>query len=162
MIIEYIMNKQFLILITCGIWAFDLSAQLTISSQGDSYTSEGATIDFTLGELVIHSIYGERGYVTQGFHQSTLSVTEGALGSQQAHEIDVFPNPSVNVLYIKSSDYEHVTFRLYDSQGKIILQNKLTGPQTQVQIHELGAGMYSLILQSGSSIIKSFKLIKSL
>ncbi|WP_370087323.1 T9SS type A sorting domain-containing protein [Ekhidna sp.] len=148
-----------LIILTLGVLASVVNAQEVISSQGDSYSQVNGSIDFTIGEVVTNTLTGDNGYLTQGFHQSTLTISE-VLGYQE-HEISIFPNPSMNVLYINSSEFKDVDYTLYDSKGKIVLQSRLSESQTQIQVHELGAGVYSLILRSESSILKSFKIIKS-
>lgn len=152
--------RYYLILFTLSGLIFHLNAQEVISSQGDSYSQVNGSIDFTIGEVVTNTLAGDNGYLTQGFHQSTLMVSE-VLGYQE-YEISIFPNPSINVLFIKSGEFEDVDYTLYDAKGKIVLKNRLRGPQTQIQVHELGVGVYSLILQNESSILKSFKIIKSL
>ena len=47
-----------------------VSAQEVIATQGGSYTSASANIDFTIGEVIINTVTDGTNYLTQGFHQT--------------------------------------------------------------------------------------------
>jgi hypothetical protein len=54
-----------------------------------------------------------------------------------------------------------VTYTLYDTKGKFILQGKLTADQTPIRVGQLATGKYSLILGSKNQKLKTFKLVKT-
>ena len=62
----------------------------------------------------------------------------------------VFPNPTEDILNIKTQAFENVMYSLYDAQGKLVIQNKLSAAQTLIQVSHLAAGSYSLILNNKS------------
>ena len=68
-----------------------------VSTQGDSYSNSNNTIDFTIGEPVIETVSDGTNDVTQGFHQTQLTIT-----SVKDYETDfilnVFPNPTAQLL----------------------------------------------------------------
>jgi hypothetical protein len=83
--------------------------------------------------------------LTQGFHQTNwnfLGVEDFAPNIQAT----IFPNPTQDVLNIKTSVFENVTYTLHDTQGKLVLQNILSAEQTSIQVSQLAPGAYSLEL----------------
>lgn len=133
--------------------------QEVVSTQGDSYSSSNGSIDFTIGEVIINTGTNGTNDLTQGFHQSNwnfLSVEDHAPN----YEATVFPNPTQDVLNIRTSTFENVTYTLYDAKGKMVMQDKLSAEQTPIQVSQLTPGGYSLTLNNETQNLKTFKLIK--
>lgn len=142
-----------------------VSSQEVISSQGDSYTNESANIDFTIGEVIIDTGTDGTNYITQGFHQTNWSFL-GVEDFDPNYEAIIFPNPTEDVLNIRTSAFENVTYSLYDAQGKLVIQDKLSSEQTPIQVSQLAPGSYSLTLnkqmrENQDLPLKTFKLVKS-
>jgi hypothetical protein len=152
------MKKHVLTLTALGIVCF-VNAQEVVSTQGDSYSNGSGSIDFTLGEVIIATGTDGTNDLTQGFHQTNwnfLSVEDFAPN----YEVTVFPNPTEDVLNIWTSIFENVTYTLYDAQGKLVMQDKLSAEQTPIQVSQLAPGSYSLTLNNQTQNLKTFKLIK--
>jgi hypothetical protein len=145
-----------------------VSAQHVIATQGESYSNASTRIDFTIGEVIIDTGTDGTNDITQGFHQTNWSFI-GVEDFAPDYEATIFPNPTSDVLNIKTSSFENVTYTLYDAQGKIVLQDILSAEQTPIQVSQLAPGSYSLelIFEEGnkgprsSSKRKTFKLIKN-
>ena len=141
--------------------------QEVVSTQGDSYSNANGSIDFTIGEVVINTGTDGTNDLTQGFHQTNWNFL-GVEDFAPNYEAIIFPNPTEDVLNIKTSMFENVTYTLYDAQGKLVLQDILSAEQTPIQVSELAPGAYSLelIFEEGSKGSlsspkrKTFKLIK--
>jgi hypothetical protein len=137
-----------------------LSAQEVVSTQGDSYSSGVANIDFTIGEVVIDTGTDGSNDLTQGFHQTNWTFV-----SVQDHvsnyEVDVYPNPTQDLLKIQTGDYNNVSYTLFDSQGRIVLQNQLISDLTTIQVAHLATGTYTLRLNNKEENLKTFTLIKT-
>ena len=145
--------------------AVNVTAQEVVSTQGDSYVTSIGSIDFTLGEVIINTETDGSHDLTQGFHQTNWNFL-GVEDFAPDYEASIFPNPTSDILNIKSSSFENVTYTLYDAQGKLVLQSNLTAEVTPVQVSHLASGSYSLQLtfEEGKEIAsksKTFKLIKS-
>ena len=140
--------------------ALQITAQEVIATQGDSYSNTNANIDFTIGEVIIDTGSDGNNYITQGFHQSNWNFT-GLEDYAPNYEVSIFPNPTSEILNIRTSVFENVTYTLYDAQGKLIIQNILSTEQTPIQVGQLTTGKYSLILSSKNQKLKTFKLIKT-
>ena len=76
-------------------------------------------------------------------------------------EASVFPNPTSEVLNIRTSSFENVRYTLYNAQGKLLIQDILSAEQTPVQVGQLAPGSYSIILNNQTQNLKTFKLIKT-
>ena len=136
-----------------------VSAQEVVSTQGDSYSNASGNIDFTIGEVIISSGTDGTNDLTQGFHQTNWNFV-GLEDHSPSYEATIFPNPTSEVLNIKISTFENVTYILYDAQGKLVMQNILSAEQTPIQVGQLAPGSYSLTLNNETQNLKTFKLIK--
>lgn len=136
-----------------------VTAQEVVSTQGDSYSNASANIDFTIGEVVINTGTDGTNDLTQGFHQTNWNFV-GLEDHIPSYEATIFPNPTSEVLNIRTSTFENVTYTLYDAMGKLVLQDKLSAEQTPIQVSQLAPGSYTLILNNQTQNLKTFKLIK--
>ena len=136
-----------------------VSAQEVVSTQGDSYSNASANIDFTLGEVIIATGTDGTNDLTQGFHQTNWNFL-GVEDFAPNYEAIIFPNPTEDVLNIKTSMFENVTYTLYDGLGKLVMQDKLSAEQTPIQVSQLAPGSYFLTLNNETQNLKTFKLIK--
>ena len=140
--------------------ALKTTAQEVVATQGDSYSNTSTQIDFTIGEVIINTESDGVNTLTQGFHQTNWNFV-GSENHSPGYEATIFPNPTSDILNIRTSTFENVTYTLYDGQGKLILQGKLTADQTPILVGQLATGKYSLILDSKNQKLKTFKLIKT-
>ena len=136
-----------------------VTAQEIVATQGDSYSSASGNIDFTIGEVIINTGTDGSNDLTQGFHQTNwnfVSIEDHV----PSYEAIIYPNPTEDVLNIRTSTFENVTYTLYDAQGKLVMQDKLSAEQTPIQVSQLAPGSYSLTLNNDTQNLKTFKLIK--
>lgn len=152
------MKKHVLTLTALGIVCF-VNAQEVVSTQGDSYSNASGSIDFTIGEVVIETGTDGTNDLTQGFHQTNWNFL-GVEDFAPNYEAIIFPNPTVDMLNIRTSTFENVRYTLYDAQGKLVLQDMLSSEQTPIQVSHLAPGAYSLTLNNETQNLKTFKLIK--
>ncbi len=134
-------------------------SQEVVSSQGDSYINPSGILDFTIGEVVINTELGGSYILSQGFHQSNWNFV-GIENHNPNYDAIVFPNPTSDILNISAIVFDNVTYTLYDSRGKLVIQNNLLSDQTQIQVDQLAPGLYSLILSKKTQNLKTFLLIK--
>ena len=137
-----------------------VSAQEVVSTQGDSYSNGSGSIDFTIGEVVINTGTDGTNDLTQGFHQTNWNFL-GVEDHAPNYEVIIYPNPTEDVLNIRTSTFENVTYTLYDAQGKLVMQEMLSAEQTLIQVSQLAPGSYSLTLNNKAQNLKTFKLIKT-
>ena len=153
-----IMKKNTLVLFSFFV-SIAVTAQEVVTTQGDSYSNASANIDFTIGEVIINTGTDGTNDLTQGFHQTNWNFL-GVEDFAPDYEASIFPNPTSDVLNIRTSSFENVTYTLYDAQGKLVMQNILSAEQTPIQVSQLDPGSYSLTLNNETQNLKTFKLIK--
>ncbi len=153
------MKKQTLLVLSL-LSLLAVSAQEVVANQGDSYSNASANIDFTIGEVVINTGTDGTNDLTQGFHQTNWNFV-GLEDFAPDYEATIFPNPTEDVLNIRTSTFENVTYTLYDAQGKLVMQDILSAEQTPIQVSQLAPGSYSLTLNNETQNLKTFKLVKT-
>ncbi len=132
-----------------------------VSSAGNHFSNGTHQISFTLGEPVIATQSNSGTTLTQGFHQSKLSVISIAeLVSESG--IKVYPNPVVQNLNIETTNLGNdVWLNLYSTNGKLVLQKKMSGSEESLNMETLAEGTYFLSLKSANATIQTFSIIKT-
>ena len=152
--------KYRLLLIFFVSYSATLFSQEVVSSQGDSYTNSGVSLDFTIGEVVTFTGSNVENILTQGFHQTNWSFVN-IENHVPSYEAIIYPNPAEDFLNIQASLYEDVSYVLYDEMGKLILQGRLLTEKTSLEVSQLATGRYSLILNNSKENLKTFNIIKT-
>lgn len=153
------MKKQTIFLLSL-LYTLAVSAQEVVSTQGDSYSNASANIDFTIGEIVINTRTSGTIELTQGFHQTNWNFV-GIQDHSPSFNATIFPNPTSEVLNIRTSAHKNVSFTVFDTKGNLVLQDKLTAEQTTIQVSKLATGSYSVVLKDHTQNLKTFNLIKT-
>ena len=129
---------------------------------GDFYENSSGSLSWTLGELVIETLWETDFILTQGFQQSKLTVT--AIDDLQTSgiELSVYPNPANNFLSIevKTDKQRDLLLSLYDLNGKLILQKKITGSKQTVQMQNYKSAIYILKISEGNKKIMTYQIVK--
>jgi hypothetical protein len=139
-------------------------SQEAIPASGGDASGSGGTLSFTVGQLGYSSNSGSNGSVAEGVQQPyEISTTVGIELSNISLDFIAYPNPTINniVLSIKDFNNEKLNYQLYDMSGKLLKSNKVNAINTTIDMSELPVSNYVLNINNDSSIIKSFKIIKS-
>lgn len=131
-----------------------------IASSGDHFTGTNAQLSWTIGEVASDSYSNGTNQLTQGFHQTNLTVTGiDVLNSDYA--INIFPNPTTEQISIKVADNnEKLNIEIFDINGKSIIRKTLNN-QTSINVQEYANGTYFLkISNEKNQLINSSKILK--
>lgn len=148
----------FLLLVYCT----GLHAQQVIATAGSTHVNASGSISYTLGEGIAQTLTNGDRILTQGFHQTTMSVSTVAEINDLGFSIAVFPNPTSDLLKIKV-DKENLVglqYLLFDISGQLLAKRALESNETTVQFKQFTNGFYLLKVQDGSYELKTFKIIK--
>jgi PKD repeat protein len=91
------------------------------------------------------------------FRLNQIGIAEETL----LNSVTIYPNPAKDLLYIKydSQNIELEDIRIYNMQGKLVLQKKLeSGDLLTVDVESLSAGFYQVVIKSEFGYLKE-KLI---
>ena len=163
------MKKNKLKLVVFALLVFGLSnlqAQETITTSGGEASGSGGTVSYTIGQVFYTTQTGTNGNaVAQGVQQPyEISVVIGIPEAKGINlEVSAYPNPTTNYLQLKvnSEKLESLTYQLYDMQGKLLQNKKLTAKQTQIDMSTYVTSTYFVKVLDNNKEIKVFKIIKT-
>lgn len=150
------------IFLVTNIYAQSLTPDV-YSTSGDYYQGSNASISWTLGEVVIETFSSSTSILTQGFQQPSYVITSLKENPEFKYDIKVYPNPSSDILNIKvmTTDLSELNIVLYDLNGKKLLEQKVMGQETQLNLFQYTEGTYILKLSTlDNNDIKVFKIQK--
>ena len=138
-----------------------INAQEVISVQGASYSNSNGSIDFTIGEVVTATLTNTNMILTQGFHQTNLTVL--AVDNFDINfQARVFPNPTQDILQLDIQNYSGLNYKLYDIQGRQLSIAKIDKKNTVINTAQYAKGMYLLvILNENKQKLKTYRIIKN-
>lgn len=101
------------------------------------------------------------GFITR-FDMSTIQIISVKETSKDDYILSVYPNPSTSgfVLDMKEDELKNVQAKVYSVTGQLIVEQKITQPQTQFYCESWANGVY-LINVNANGKLKTFKLIKN-
>ncbi|WP_348799927.1 T9SS type A sorting domain-containing protein [Flavobacterium adhaerens] len=138
----------------------------TIITSGNNAVGSSGTVAYSIGQVIYTYIEQESDYtVAQGIQQL---FAEENLGTPDVEEsiadVLIFPNPTVDLVHISMKDQEfgsdQRSYKLYDIQGRLLKQNKISQVDTQVNLSSLSPSIYVLLVYTDNKVLKSFKIIK--
>jgi hypothetical protein len=139
-------------------------AQQSNVVSGANATGTGGISNYSIGQIVYTTANGSLGSSAQGVQHAFEIFT---LGKDNFPEITlqmlVYPNPATSFvnLRIDNYDFQKLQFQLYDIQGREIAKQKITNPETQIDLQNLPSATYLLQIISANKAIKTFKIIKN-
>lgn len=142
------------------------NALQVISASGQSGTQGGLTFTYTVGEPVVTTLSGTSRIVTQGFHQPELGIVAVHDLDLLEWNIEVFPNPTADVLTVRFSDEQGSALRatVFNLLGEVMLSGQqLTQPDgSRLDCSAWQPGVYLLQLQdpttSGVAFVRFIRL----
>ena len=143
-------------------WGAHSFAQQDAVSSGGTANGTGGSVTYTVGETNYINTTGSGGNLSQGVQQPWDVIT--GIGKQDlAVDISLFPNPTSNyvILNVPSEDVEGLIYQLYDMNGKILLEKKLDGTQTNIYLANYASASYLIKVTNSKNESKEFKLIKN-
>ena len=145
-----------------------IHAQESINSSGGNATGSGGTVSYSVGQVDYIAQGNASGSVSQGVQQLfDISVVIGLEESETVSiDCSVFPNPSSEKLTLKMVESRHfnfqlMSFRLYNSNGILLLSNHISGNETVIDMSQLLPATYILKIMHDNKEVKTFKIIKN-
>lgn len=141
-----------------------LFAQHNTSTTGATATGTNGNATYTVGQMAYLTNSAANASVSQGVQHPFEIVT---LGTNEIPQIQltaiVYPNPTVQnvALVIKDFDLTNLNYQLFDIQGRIISNGKITQNETQIEMTLLASAQYILKVSNNKTVLKTFKIIKN-
>lgn len=122
-----------------------LDAKAHLSTSGDN----GSTWIFSPLVLRFRSVvYGK---------DATLAVDDSV---RSAFDIQVYPNPTSDILNIKLDKAQKSTFKIFDLAGKLVKESSSLDQTTEINISSLPKGIYIININTGKESVNK-KIIKN-
>jgi hypothetical protein len=146
---------------------------ISITVNGDTLTANnGVTFQWYLNGNLLpgdngNQIIGTKGgsYAVQitdsnGCTSTSNPVVIGGINSLAGYNISIYPNPSVgNWQLAIGNNLIGAAFEVWDNDGRIIYQSKITSVVTEINLPALASGVYFLRINTGEGLIVR-KLLK--
>ena len=158
-------NKEHIIIILLIILSsFKIMAQQAINASGANATGSGGSVGYSVGQVLYTTNSGSNGSSAQGVQQpyeisTTLSLPE----ANDIRLMSVYPNPTTNRVVLNVGNYgtTNLSLQFIDSNGRILLENKIINIETNLDIENYPVAIYFLKVMDKNSAIKIFKIIKN-
>ncbi|HOF20241.1 MAG TPA: T9SS type A sorting domain-containing protein [Bacteroidales bacterium] len=139
-------------------------SQQVVSSTGTSAEGANVRISWTVGEPMIGTFTGTSVILTQGFHQSKLTITSLKEIDLPSFEVNVYPNPFFSQLQITvtKGDWNNLQYLLFSLDGKLLQQKVALNQVETMNLESFAQGVY-LLKVSGhhNQTIRTFLVIKN-
>lgn len=133
-----------------------------ISSCGSSGASEQAYCEWTMGEPVTATLGTTGAIITQGFHQPELDVGVIIQSPELNYTITAFPNPAQKMvtLFINNPVIDNMSYKLVDLNGKVIKVEDITANKQDIEMDQMKAATYILIVYKNMKELIKIKIVK--
>tara|TARA_B100000809_G_C14956252_1_gene465694 strand:+ start:424 stop:891 length:468 start_codon:yes stop_codon:yes gene_type:complete len=139
-----------------------LHAQESPIASGGDATGTGGKANYSVGQVFYTTNTGSNGSVAQGVQQPfEISTTVGVNETSINLELSVYPNPTTDYLTLKVDDNSNLNYQVYDLQGKVIENKKVTANSTTISMEALPKAIYFLSILKDNKQVKTFKIIKN-
>ncbi|MFZ4402050.1 MAG: T9SS type A sorting domain-containing protein [Bacteroidales bacterium] len=152
-------------LLLLGYGLTGLQAQTSINATGGNASGSGGSASYSVGQVVYTTNTGTNGSVAKGVQQpyeiSTVTGLEEAKGINLS--VTAYPNPTADYFTLEINEVEisDLSFQLYDMQGKLLHNGKITGKQTSIVMSNLVPAIYFVKVIQDKKEIKTFKIVKN-
>lgn len=143
-----------------GICSYSFGQQSVTSSGGDIQSSQGS-VSYSVGQVATNWI-ANGATANEGVQQpyeffQVLSIET----PQSILSLDVFPNPTGGVIYLKSKETIDAVVEIVDETGRLIWKNEWKNIQQQtIDLTTYSRGVYTVRIVANSSL-QSIKIIKN-
>ncbi len=126
------------------IWSIRTEGQQitpTVISNGGHYQKTGSfSLEWTLGEWVTETIKGSANTITQGFHQTNLTVV--STSNPGISGVSLYPNPFESSLTILNESGSPLVLHLINQEGKCITRAAFENGSHEWDLQSVPAGLY--------------------
>lgn len=148
-----------------GLGLTGLQAQESINATGGDASGGGGSVSYSVGQVVYTTNTGTSGSVSEGVQQPYEILVVTAIEEAKGINLSVsaYPNPTTDYLTLRIDEFEisNLSFQLFDMNGKLLQNEKITGNQTSIVMSNLVPATYFVKVVQGNKEVKTFKIIKN-
>lgn len=142
-----------------------LQAQESVNATGGNASGGGGSVSYSVGQAVYTTNTATSGSLSEGVQQpyeiSVVTFVEEAKGINLS--VSAYPNPTNDYLTLSIGEFDisNLSYQLYDMNGKLLQNEKITGNQTSIVMSNLVPATYFVKVIQGNKEVKTFKIIKT-
>ena len=152
-------------LILLGFGLTGLQAQVSLNTRGGNASGDGGSVSYSVGQVLYTTNTGTNGTVNQGVQQPYEISVVTAIEEVKCISLSVtaYPNPTTDFLTLSINEFDisNLSYQMYDIQGKLLQNKKITDSKTNIVTSNLFPAMYFVKVIHGNIEIKTFKIIKN-
>ena len=157
------MNIKKLLVTTLLLGLTQVNAQEAVVTSGGNASGTNGNVSYSVGQTVYTTNTGATGSVAQGVQQPfEIQTVLGVENFNINLQLAVYPNPTTNWLQleVKNTDFTNLSYQLFDLNGRMIYNQKVTTETSTISMEQLPATVYLLKVLDNNKEIKTFKIIK--
>lgn len=140
-------------------------AQKSINTIGGEISNSNGVINYSFGQVFYSNVTNIEGSLIEGVQQPfEISVTLGVEINTINLVVKAYPNPTMGMLNLVIDDNfqsKSWSYVISDLNGKIIVNNKITNKQSQIDMSTFKSAVYFLKVTSENNEIKIFRILKN-
>ena len=148
-----------------------VTAQTSVNATGGDASGSGGTAGYSVGQVFYATETGTNvNTVSQGVQQPYEISVETGIPEAKGISLSVsaYPNPTTDYLQLKveSDKLKDLSYQLFDINGKLLQNGKLTGNQTKIDMSSYVPSTYFVkVIENTQGVasqqeVKTFKIIK--
>jgi len=150
-----------LVLVACCFTVITSAQQAAVATGGEAGGT--GTLSYSVGQPAYTTVSAPGGTLQQGVQQpyavlptSLATDTEGKL------LLTAFPNPASHLITVHANTIlsPDASAQVVAADGKLVLQQRLTGVDSQLDLQALAAGSYTLRVLDHDRLLGSFTILK--
>ncbi len=133
----------------------------TISPAGGNGSNNNMSLDWSLGQTAVSTLFSDQAILTQGLLQEDILITHVGPLSDKLPEISIYPNPTAGDLIIVISDNMPLIYNLTDLNGRLLLKGQCLDIENSLDLKDLPSGEYILNISDNiNHYANSYKITK--
>jgi len=140
----------------------EIKAQQGTATTGGTASGSGGTETFSIGQVFYSSQSGTGGKINEGVQQPYEIFIVGISENKNINlSYSVYPNPAsaIIILKIENTSLENLSFQLFDFNGKLLLNQKITSTETSIKMGEYAKASYFLKIIDNNKELQTIKII---
>lgn len=145
-----------------------LNSQAAVLSTGGDATGSGGSAAYSVGQVAYTNFSGEAGSISLGVQQPHFVIMVGTEDPEAGISALLYPNPANDFFRLKlDNNYQEeiatgkLSMRIYNVDGKLILQQDILELITNVSLANFGNAFYLVRIIRDNAEIKTFKIFKT-
>ena len=139
-----------------------INSPFLVASSGETWIQENYILCFSVGELAIETKTQQNTILTQGFHQEENYQITALNEHLNNYSINIYPNPTSDILNINCSDETYVGIKIKDIKGGIVksISNTFLNNNYCIDLGNFNSGVYFLEIVFNSNKKQVYKIQK--